>query len=172
MKKQQFNYTLWDACRFFNFFWLWASPAYWLISDQIQHGEARRAAGLGAPYLFFTIILISLLSGSYFLIKLRPKIAESKQNYNTPYSVVRGNFNLNVMIGIAIALFRAYGGFVCFITTTCSGFVLHYLTYPIEIVDQVRFPLSEDVHFILCVALFTNGGYVSLIYCTNNAEND
>ena len=149
---------VWDAYRFYTFFWLWAAPAYWLISDDLENGWARRDAGLSPPYLFFTLVFLSILAGCYFLLNLR----------SGPPSDLNGDFTDSLSghhydkVAKSLAIFLGYGAFVCAVTSWASGFVVYDFVYPDDPSKRLSFPIERETFIGLCVGIIGNFGLYSL----------
>ena len=150
--------VVWDAYRFYTFFWLWTSPAYWLISNHLENGAARRDAGLTPPYLFFTLVFLSVLAGCYFLINLKPN-HQSDRTDNIADSISSHNDNKGLKI---FGLIWGFGALICVTTSWTSGLVVYDLIYPDEPLKQFRFPIEGKNFKALCIMLIGNFGLFSL----------
>jgi hypothetical protein len=153
MSNKKVDHPFWDAGRFYIFFWVWASPAYWLLSDHIQNEAAQREAGLSPPYLFYLIIVLSLASASYSLISWKSIILYDE---NPLYSKINDK-KFSILRKI-----RGYGFFVCLITTFSSGFVVHkfieYMILNSKYAFYIEYYISSNAIFGMCLTFISLGG--------------
>jgi hypothetical protein len=153
MSYKKLDHPFWDACRFYIFFWVWASPAYWLISSNIQNEAARKEEGLSPPYLFYLIIVLSLVSASYTLISWKSIMLYNKEQLHSKIY----HKKLNILRKI-----QGFGFIVCLITTFSSGFVVHkFIEYFIsnsKYEFYIEYYISSNSILEICLTFISGGG--------------
>jgi hypothetical protein len=157
MREKKFNHALWDFCRFYNFFWLWVAVAYRPISYEIKMGDVREAAGLGAPYLAYSLLAIAVFSGSYFLANLKPNIDGKPE---VSFSEIKPDVKFDYIF----QKIRIFGSVICAICSISSGFIVYDIIFPDEPLEQLDFFINQELLLILCINGISVPTLLSLAY--------
>lgn len=157
MRERKFNHALWDFCRFYNFFWLWVAVVYPPISYEIEMGDVREAAGLGTPYLWYSLLAIAAFSGSYFLSNLKPNI-DGKQELSF------ADIDPEVKFDNFFQKIRIFGAVICTICSIASGFIVYDVIFPDDPMEQFNFFISKEFLLVLCINGISVPTFLSLAY--------
>lgn len=128
MANDSFNFTRWDLCRFYSFFWIWVTPTHYLIRDHLKYNGARQDAGTDTSLLIYCSLIIICLIASINIALIKPIISYEDRHVND----LKWDSIKNIIISSLRRISNIFAGLIIFLSgltieTIISDFYLDHI---------------------------------------------